>query len=62
MGHPMQIDTQKIIGAIILFSHLERVFPLYHYSERKMPPSDDFLIGVTFINGILFTLLLLLVT
>jgi hypothetical protein len=60
MGHPMQMITELYHGVIYLFG-LGACFSIILLFRDKDGSSDDYLIGVTFANGILFTLMLLLV-
>jgi hypothetical protein len=60
IGHPMQIIAEQHFGIIYLFG-LGACFSFALLLRKRDGTSDDFLIGVTFTNGILFTLLLLLV-
>jgi hypothetical protein len=61
MGHPMEMITRQNFGVIYLFG-LGACFSLMTLFRKSDTSTDDFLIGVTIINGILFTLLLVLVT
>jgi hypothetical protein len=58
-GHPMQLITEQHSGAIYLFG-LGAFFSTVLLLRTKDRSSDDFLTGVTFVNGILFTLLLVI--
>jgi hypothetical protein len=60
MGHPMQLIAEQPLGVIYLFG-LGACFSIILIFRKKDASSDDFLIGMTFVNGILFTFLLLLV-
>jgi hypothetical protein len=60
MSHPMQILGKHNFGVIYLFA-LGACFSAVLLLRKKDGTSDDYLIGVTFANGILFTLLLLIV-
>lgn len=60
MGNPMQLITEQHFGVFYLFG-LGACFSILLLFRKKDASSDDFLIGVTFVNGILFTLLLILV-
>ena len=60
MGHPMQLITEHHSGIIYLFG-LGACYSVLLLFRKKDASSDIFLIGVTFVNGILFTLLLLIV-
>ena len=59
MGHPMQLISEQHSGIIYLFL-LGAFFSIVLLFRKKDASSDDFLIGMTFANGILFTLMLLL--
>jgi hypothetical protein len=61
MGHQMQMITEQHFGVVYLFG-LGACFSVISLFRKSDASSDDFLIGVTFVNGIFFTLLLLLVT
>jgi hypothetical protein len=60
MGHSLQMISEHNSGVIYLFG-IGTCFSLLLLFRKKDASSDDFLVGVTFANGILFTLLLLLV-
>ncbi|TAL62344.1 MAG: hypothetical protein EPN88_13410, partial [Bacteroidetes bacterium] len=60
MSHPMQLIAEHHYGIIYLFG-LGSCFSLVLLLRMKDASYDDFLIGVTFANGILFTLMLLVV-
>jgi hypothetical protein len=60
MGHPMQILSEHHSGVIYLFG-LGLCFSMILLFRKEDSSTDDFLTGVTFANGILFTFLLLLV-
>jgi hypothetical protein len=60
MNHPLQILEKHNSGVIYLFA-LGACFSAVLLLRKKDGSSDDYLIGVTFANGILFTLLLLIV-
>jgi hypothetical protein len=60
MGHPVKLITEKYQGVICLFS-LGAIYSVILWFRAKDASSDDYLIGVTITNGILFTLLLLLI-
>ncbi len=60
MDHPMQLISEQHNGIIYLFG-LGSCFSLVLLLRQKDASSDDYLIGVTFANGFLFTFLLLLV-
>ena len=60
MGHPMQMITEQHFGIVYLFG-LGACFSCISLFRKNDTVSDDFLIGATIVNGILFTLLLILV-
>jgi len=60
MGHPMQLISEQHLGVIYLFG-LGASFSIMLLYRLIDESADDYLIGVTLVNGILFTLLLLLV-
>jgi hypothetical protein len=60
MDHHMQLVTELHFGVVYLFG-LGALFSSMLLFRKSDNSSDDFLIGVTFINGILFTLLLVIV-
>jgi hypothetical protein len=60
MGHPMQMISVHNNGVLYLFG-LGTCFSFMSLFRKKDDSSDDFLISVIIINGILFTLLLALV-
>ena len=60
VGHPMQLIPEQHLGVLYLFG-LGTCYSIVLLFRKKDNSSDDFLIGVTFTNGILFTFLLLLV-
>jgi hypothetical protein len=60
MGHPMQMISGQQNGVLYLFG-LGSCFSFISLFRKKDASSDDFLISVIIINGILFTLLLSLV-
>jgi len=60
MGHKMVMISEHHFGIIYLFG-LGACYSGLLLSRQKESVSDDFLIGSTFTNGIIFTLLLLLV-
>jgi hypothetical protein len=60
MGHPMVMIQEQHFGVIYLFG-LGACFSFVLLFRKKDASSDDFLIGETITNGILFTFLLLLV-
>jgi hypothetical protein len=61
MGHPMQLITEQHFGVIYLFG-LGACYSVAVIFRKKDILFDDLLIGVTFVNGFLFTILLILVT
>jgi hypothetical protein len=61
MGHTVQMIEKQQFGIIYLFG-LGACFSLMTLFRKSDKSSDDFLIGVTIVNGLLFTLLLVLVT
>lgn len=60
MGHPVQLIAEPHSGIIWLFA-IGAGYSGVLLFKRKDSSNDDFLIGMTFINGILFTLLLIFV-
>ena len=58
--HPMQLIAEHHSGVIYLFG-LGACYSIILLFRKKDSSSDDFLIGVTFVNGILFTILLIFV-
>lgn len=60
LGHRMGMISELHFGVIYLFI-LGACFSIMALFRKKDSGSDDFLISVIFINGILFTLLLLLI-
>ena len=60
MGHPMQLITVHHSGVIYFFG-LGACYSFVSAFQKREVFNDDFLIGVTFVNGILFTLLLIFV-
>lgn len=61
MGHRMALLTDHQFGFMYLFG-IGACFSLLPILGRKEDSTDDFLIGAIIINGILFTLILILVT
>jgi hypothetical protein len=61
MGHQLKMITEPHFGVEYLFC-LGACFSLSSLFRKHDRSEDDFLIGVTIVNGILFTLLLILVT
>jgi hypothetical protein len=59
LGHPMQLISEHHSGIIYLFG-LGACFSFALLFRKKDTSSDDYLIGVTIANGILFTFLLLI--
>lgn len=60
MGHPVKLITDGYLSAICLLL-LGGIYSIVLIFRDKDASSDDFLIGVTITNGILFTLLLLFI-
>jgi hypothetical protein len=60
MGHPVKLITEKYLSVVCLFS-LGAIYSVALFFRDKDGSDDDYLIGVTVINGILFTFLLLVV-
>jgi hypothetical protein len=60
IGHQMQLIMDSQFGVIYLFG-LGACFSILSLFRKTDTSSDDFLIGVIVVNGILFTLLLILV-
>jgi hypothetical protein len=60
MGHPMEYISEQHMGVIYLFG-MGAIYSTVILFRNKGESTDDFLAGVTFTNGIMFTLLLLLV-
>jgi hypothetical protein len=61
MGNTMELIVEQNSGVIYLFG-LGACYSLVPLFRRNDSSSDDFLTGVIFVNGVLFTMLLLLVT
>jgi hypothetical protein len=59
MGHPMQIRAEDQFGVAYLLG-LGACFSTMSFFRKKESVSDEYLISVIVLNGILFTLLLLL--
>jgi hypothetical protein len=61
MGHKMELLSVKNAGVVYLFiiGSCFSSLPLFRNSDTR---SDDFIIGVTVVNGLLFTMLLALIT
>jgi hypothetical protein len=60
IGHPMKLIAEQHSG-VIYFLGLGAVFSTTLLFRNKDKSEDDFLTGVTFVNGILYSLLLLFV-
>jgi hypothetical protein len=60
MGHPMQLITGQHYGVIYFFG-LGACYSAVLLFRKDESSFDDFLIGVTFVNGILFTIMLIFV-
>jgi hypothetical protein len=60
MGHPVKLISEKYLSVLCLFS-LGAIYSIVLIFRDKDTSSDDFLIGLTLTNGILFTIILLLV-
>jgi hypothetical protein len=60
MGHTMQLLTDQHSGVIFFFG-LGACYSLMLLFRKPETSSDDFLIGITFVNGILFTIILIFV-
>lgn len=60
MGHPMQLLQQHHSGIIYLFA-LGGLYSLLPVFRKNNGLSDDFIMGSIIVNGLLFTLLLILV-
>jgi hypothetical protein len=60
MGHPVKLITQKYVSVACLFS-LGSIYSAVLLSRREDPGSDDYLMGLTISNGLLFTIMLLFV-
>ncbi len=61
MNHSMQILNNHNFGHLYLFA-LGGCFSLLPLIRKKDGSNDDFIIGATILNGILFTLLLILIS
>jgi hypothetical protein len=59
-GHPFQMISEQYSGIIYLFG-LGALYSITNMFRKNDSSSDDYLISVTFVNGVLFTLLLALV-
>jgi hypothetical protein len=60
MGHPLQLIAEQHFGVIYLFL-LGASYSSILFFRKDDTSTDDYLIGVTIANGILFTLILFLV-
>jgi hypothetical protein len=60
MGHPMQLLAAQHYGVIYFFG-IGACYSIVLLFRKQETSSDDFLIGVTFVNGILFTIMLIFV-
>lgn len=60
MGHPVHLISQKYLCVTCLFS-LGTIYSLILLKRGNDALSDDFLTGLTFTNGVLFTLMLFFV-
>ena len=60
MGHPMKLIAGQNLGVICFFG-LGAVFSTVLLFRSKDQSADDFLTGVTFVNGILYSLLLVFI-
>jgi len=60
MGHPMKLIAGQNLGVICFFG-LGAVFSTVLLFRSKDQSADDFLTGVTFVNGILYSLLLIFI-
>ena len=60
MGHPMKLIAGQNLGVICFFG-LGAVFSTVLLFRSKDQSADDFLTGVTFANGILYSLLLIFI-
>jgi hypothetical protein len=61
MGHTMELISEQNYGVIYLFG-LGASFSIVPLLRRNDSSRDDYFTGVIFVNGVLFTLILLLVT
>jgi uncharacterized membrane protein len=61
VGHPFQINTALRTGVYFLFGS-GAIWSMMLIFREKNNSSDDFLISVTFVNGILFSILLMFIT
>jgi len=60
MGHTMQLISEQHSGIIYLFL-LGACFSILLFFRKRDASSDDFLVGVTIANGVLFSFLLLII-
>jgi hypothetical protein len=60
MGHPMKLITVQHSGVIYFFG-LGACYSILLLFRKREASSDEFFIGATFINGILFTILLIFI-
>jgi hypothetical protein len=60
MGHPVKLIAEKYMSVMALFS-LGAIYSIVLIFREKDSSDDDYLIGITLLNGILFTLSLLFV-
>ena len=60
IGHPMKLITEQHSG-VVYFLGLGAIFSTTLLFRKSDKSEDDFLTGVTFVNGILFSLLLILI-
>jgi hypothetical protein len=60
IGHPMKLIAEQNSGVICFFG-LGAVFSVVLLFRSKDQSADDFLTGVTFVNGILYSLLLVFI-
>ena len=60
MGHDMKLIAE-LRGGIIYFFGLGACYSFVLLFRKLKSPSDDFLTGVTFVNGILFSIILIFV-
>jgi hypothetical protein len=60
IGHPMKLIAEQHSG-VVYFLGLGAIFPTTLLFRNKDKSEDDFLAGVTFVNGILYSLLLIFI-
>jgi hypothetical protein len=60
IGHPMKLIAEQHSG-VVYFLGLGAIFPTTLLFRNKVKSEDDFLAGVTFVNGILYSLLLIFI-